>query len=158
MPHGRPSPCSENALVFKVKPFPCRRACVEFGQGCGPPTHELLVGVLLALLAADKVLKERQRQEGVEEHDKQDVEIGVVVRPPEVQDEGRGGADGSEGAGRGACRGIAVGTVPDVGVQFLQNHRLAVGEQSKKEGPVHGGKSSVRVTEKERKRINELKK
>lgn len=87
-----------------------------------PGVGELLVGVGVLLLAAH-ALEERQGKEGVEDHDKEDVAVRVVVALP-------GSGDGGRGAGvrRGdGC--VAGGSAVEVFRPVLQD-LPALGEKA----------------------------
>lgn len=116
---------SKAALLFKVKLLrhvASRRRL--------PNVYELLIGVLVLLLAAH-ALEQRQGEERVEDHDKQDVEVSVVISLPGAGDGGhRTGTRQRDGCGGG--EGLV-----DVLLPVVLEDLPASGEDSEQEGPVH---------------------
>lgn len=125
--------CGLNAaLLFKVE-FLRDPAWVEFVRRRLPDLHELRVGVFFLLVAAH-ALEQRHGEDGVEDHDEEDVEVSVVISLPEAG----GGAGGAGGAGGGHGRAAGRSCVPLLSLRPVLQDLLAFGEEKKKEGPVHG--------------------
>lgn len=116
---------SKAALLFKVKLFRHVASRRRLSS-----VYELLIGVLVLLLAAH-ALEQRQGEERVEDHDKQDVEVSVVISLPGAGDGGhRTGTRQRDG--RGGGEGLV-----DVLLPVVLEDLPASGEDSEQEGPVH---------------------
>lgn len=107
---------SDAVFLLKVD-FVSGWACVSGG-------HKLFVWIPLAIIILNKTFEQSQRQEGVEEHHKQDVEVGVVV--------GSSACCGDSRGGRGCCARVISGVLM-VRLDFLQNGLSAPVQQGEKQ-------------------------
>lgn len=117
---------SKAALLFKVKPLRHVASRRRLPSGYG-----LLIGVPVLVLAAH-ALEQRQGEDGVEDHDKQDVEVSVVISLPGAGDGGRRTGTWQRD-GRGGGESLVGVLLPTVLLEELP----ASGEESEQEGPVH---------------------
>lgn len=116
---------SKAALLFKVKLLHHVASWRRL-----PSVYELLIGVLVLLLAAH-ALEQRQGEERVEDHDKQDVEVSVVISLPGAGDGGhRTSTRQRDGCGGGE-------SLVHVLLPIVLKDLPASGEESEQEGPVH---------------------
>lgn len=110
--------------------------------------YELLVGVLVLLVAA-YALEKCHGKEGVEDHDKQDVKVSIVVSLPGTGRWTGAGPRAHCGAGSGHVSLLSI----DANTGVLQN-LLASGEKRKQEGPVHA--FHTRITGRQTKQRNKI--
>ncbi|KAG5847523.1 hypothetical protein ANANG_G00126950 [Anguilla anguilla] len=132
------------SLLHSRQKHSCSRAALLFGVKLS--VLGFVIRSLFSLVGPREAPKQRDGQEAVKEHDEEDVEVGVVVRPGrERRGDGACGTVGDVG-GHGGVGGhgvIAVSLVVAAArLQVLQNNFPALFNEGEQQGPVHGNLSN----------------